>query len=117
VSLLLANLQYVIYRLVVSGPLVKLLTRRIHWWWAVLIMAQCSFAVDSIIFYFYYQPTQSTELLNIVTSDLLYTVRVVVAWYFIKLLIDRYKINYWASLLIITEVTFMFDYFIFDILW
>jgi hypothetical protein len=74
-------------------------------------MAQLSFFYDNLNFYFYFDQ-KSIEISNIIISDILYTARVIAAWYIIKLLWKKLK-NYWLSVLIGAELTFVVDYYIF----
>ena len=45
IELALANATYVIYRLAVSGPLVKFLNYKLNYYVAVFVMAQLSFII------------------------------------------------------------------------
>ena len=55
IELATANFIYVLYRLAVSGPLVKFTTRYLPYYVAVFIMAQLSFIYDNFIFYNYFE--------------------------------------------------------------
>jgi len=51
--------------------------------------------------------------MEIVQSDIMYTLRVGIAWWIIKILWDRLN-NYYLAVFIGAEMTFAVDYFIFD---
>ena len=100
------------YRLIVSGPIVKLLTKYIPFYIAVFIMAQLSFAYDTFVFGYYFNATELPSLVNYIQSDLLYTLRVLAAWWLIKRIWNLVH-NYWVAVFIGAEITFVCDYFIF----
>ena len=111
-ELLLTNIIYVAYRLVVSGPIVKLLTRYIPFYIAVFVMAQLSFAYDTFVFGYYFNATVLPYWAEYLQSDFLYTLRVLVAWWLIRQIWKLVK-NYWVAVFIGAEITFVCDYFIF----
>ena len=112
-ELLITNIIYVAYRLIVSGPIVKVLTKYIPFYLAVFIMAQLSFAYDTFVFGYYFNATELPHWVEYLQSDVLYTLRVLAAWWLIK---QIWKLvgNYWIAVLIGAEITFICDYFIFS---
>ena len=112
-ELLLANIVYVSYRLVVSGPLVKLFTRWIPFYAAVFLMAQLSFIYDNIIFSWLFLAEQLPDIMDLLYADILYTLRVLAAWWIIKQLWNILN-NYWLAVFLGAELTFAVDFFIFD---
>lgn len=111
-DLLLTNIQYVFLRLAVTGPLVKFFIKYIPYYLAVFIMAQLSFLYDLVIFYFYFD-SPIGHVTEVLIADVLYTLRVLAAWWIIKRLWNRLG-NYWLAVFIGAELTFAVDYFIFD---
>ena len=110
IELAIANFTYVIYRLVVSGPLVKFLNKYLTYYWAVFFMAQLSFIYDNFVFYNYFQ-ADSFLWLDIIWADVLYSIRVLMAWWVIKQLWNWIG-NYWVAVFLGAELTFVVDYFI-----
>ena len=111
-ELLLTNIIYVSYRLIISGPIVKILNRFLHFYLAVLIMAQLSFAYDTFVFGYYFNAIELPYWIDYIKSDILYTFRVLCAWWLIRKIWALVK-NYWIAVFIGAEITFIFDYFIF----
>jgi len=111
-ELLLTNLIYVSYRLIVSGPIVRFLNRYLTYYLAVFVMAQLSFAYDTFVFGHYFNAQDIPPLLDYLYSDLLYTLRVIAAWWVIKQLWNWIG-NYWIAVFLGAELTFTTDYFIF----
>ncbi len=103
------------YRLIVSGPVVKILNKYLPYYLAVLIMAQLSFAYDTVVFGYYFNAATLPQWFEYIQSNFLYTLRVLAAWWVIKQLWDRLN-NYWLAVFIGAELTFIFDYFIFSYL-
>jgi len=112
-ELLIANVTYVAYRLFVSATIVRLLTLRMSYYLAVLVMAQISFAYDNIIFYYYYGATQMPEFVDLLLTDITYTLRVIAAWFIIKKLWDWLD-SWLLAVFIGAQLTFAVDCFIFD---
>ena len=112
-ELLITNIIYVAYRLVVSGPIVKLLTRYIPFYIAVFVMAQLSFAYDTFVFGNYFNATVLPSIFEYLHSNILYTLRVLAAWWLIKQ-IWKLVSNYWIAVFIGAEITFLCDFFIFS---
>jgi len=110
IELAIANFTYVIYRLVVSGPLVKFLNKYLTYYWAVFFMAQLSFIYDNFVFYNYFQ-ADSFLWLDIIWADVLYSIRVLMAWWVIKQLWNWIG-NYWVAVFLGAQLTFIVDYFI-----
>ena len=75
-------------------------------------MAQVSFAYDTVNFYFYFDE-QKVVLTNLIYSNIIYTLRVVAAWFVIKKLWDWIG-NYWIAVFLGAQLTFAVDYFIFE---
>jgi hypothetical protein len=113
IELLLTNIVYVAYRLVVSGPIVKLLNQYLPFYLAVFIMAQLSFAYDTFVFGYYFNAAELPHWIEYLKSDVLYTLRVLAAWWLIRQIWIRVK-NYWVAVFIGAEITFVCDYFIFS---
>jgi hypothetical protein len=76
-------------------------------------MAQLSFAYDTFVFGYYFNASEIPSVLEYVKSDILYTLRVIAAWWLIKQIWNAVK-NYWLAVFIGAEITFVFDYFIFS---
>lgn len=112
-NLLLANITYVAYRLIVTAHVVKFFNRYVNYYVAVLLAAQISFAYDNGLFGLLFGATQVPDALTLLQADVAYTFRVIAAWWLIKQLWDRLK-NYYLAVFIGAEVTFVVDYFIFD---
>ena len=110
IELAVTNIIYVLYRLVVSGPIVKVLNRYMTYYWAVFFMAQLSFLADNILFYNYFE-ADSFLWLDIIVADVLYSIRVLIAWWVIKQLWNWIG-NYWIAVFLGAELTFVVDYFI-----
>lgn len=115
-ELLITNIVYVAYRLIVSGTIVKVLNRYLPYYLAVFVMAQLSFAYDTLVFGHYFNSTEIPTLLEYIKSNLLYTLRVIAAWWLIKQIWNMVK-NYWLAVFIGAEITFICDFFIFKILY
>lgn len=111
-ELVLTNIIYVAYRLVVSGPVVKILNKYLKFYLAVFIMAQLSFAYDTFVFGYYFNAVALPGLLDYLQHDALYTLRVLAAWWVIRKL-WQWIGNYWIAVFIGAELTFICDYFIF----
>jgi hypothetical protein len=112
IELLFTNIIYVAYRLIVSGPIVKLLNKYLPFYLAVFIMAQLSFAYDTVVFGYYFSAVELPSLIEYLKSNVMYTLRVIAAWWVIKQLWNKLG-NYWLAVFIGAELTFIFDYFIF----
>ncbi len=112
-ELLLTNIIYVAYRLIVSGPIVKVLNKYLPYYLAVLVMAQLSFAYDTFVFGHYFNAQELPNIFDYIKSDILYTLRVLAAWWLIKQIWNLVK-NYWLAVFIGAEITFVCDYFIFS---
>jgi hypothetical protein len=111
-ELLLTNIIYVAYRLVVSGPIVRILNGYLPFYLAVIIMAQLSFAYDAFVFGYYFNAAELPNIIDYLKSDIFYTIRVIAAWWLIKQIWNLVK-NYWLAVFIGAEITFACDYFIF----
>ena len=112
-ALLLTNLIYVAFRVLISGPLVKLLSKTLPYYWAVFIMAQLSFAYDAMIFQYYFGAQELSSVWSYLISDIWYTIRVLLAWWMIKQLWNWCE-NYWLAVFLGAQITFFCDYFIFN---
>ncbi len=75
-------------------------------------MAQLSFAYDTLVFGYYFSAVELPSLIEYLESDVMYTLRVIAAWWVIKQLWNKLG-NYWLAVFIGAELTFIFDYFIF----
>lgn len=75
-------------------------------------MAQLSFAYDTFVFGYYFSATELPGILDYIKSDILYTLRVLAAWWLIKQIWNLSK-NYWVAVFIGAEITFICDFFIF----
>lgn len=111
-DLLLINATYVLYRLAVTAHIIKFLNKYVHYYVAVLVAAQVSFAYDNGLFALLFNAQALPHLGDILLADALYTGRVVAAWFIIKQLWDWLE-NYYLSVFIGAELTFVVDYFIF----
>lgn len=112
-NLLVANIVYVAYRLLVTAHVVKFFNRYVNYYVAVLIAAQISFAYDNGVFAWLFSTQGLPGITQLISADIQYTLRVLAAWWLIKQLWDRLK-NYYLAVFIGAEVTFIADYFIFD---
>lgn len=113
IELLVANIVYVLYRLLVTAHIVKFLYKYIPYGFAVLLAAQISFLYDGGVFAYLFQAQALPELADFIQANVLYTLRVGIAWWIIKILWDRLD-NYYLSVFIGAELTFVVDYFIFE---
>ena len=111
-NFILVNATYVAYRLLISAHLVKFFNRYVNYYWAVLIMSQFSFAWDNGVFAYLYSAQELPRLIELIYADILYTVRVFVAWIVIKWIWNVLH-NYYLAVFIGAEMTFAVDYFIF----
>jgi hypothetical protein len=111
-ELLVANITYVAYRLLVSASIVSFVNRYVSYYWAVLIMSQFSFFYDNIIFSVYYSAQEMPGLYTLFYADIVYTVRVIAAWFIIKKLWDWLG-NWYVAVFLGAQLTFAVDYFIF----
>jgi len=75
-------------------------------------MAQLSFAYDTVVFGYYFSAVELPSLIEYLKSNVMYTLRVIAAWWVIKQLWNKLG-NYWLAVFIGAELTFIFDYFIF----
>lgn len=112
-ELLLTNVVYVGYRLLVTAHIVKFFNKYMPYGVAVLIAAQVSFLYDGGIFAYFFEAQALPEAMEIVKANIMYTLRVGFAWWVIKMLWDRLN-NYYLAVFIGAEMTFVIDYFIFD---
>lgn len=76
-------------------------------------MAQLSFAYDTFVFGHYFNAQELPNIFDYIKSDILYTLRVLAAWWLIKQIWNLVK-NYWLAVFIGAEITFVCDYFIFS---
>jgi hypothetical protein len=83
-ELLVANVIYVGYRLVVTAHIIKFLMRFMPYSIAVLIGAQVSFLYDSGLFSVFFGAEQFPPIMEWVYANAVYTARVGLAWGFIK---------------------------------
>ena len=113
IELLLVNATYVAYRLIVTAHIVKFFNRYMNYYLAVLIAAQVSFAYDNGLFAYLFSAQDLPRLIDLIYADVMYTLRVIAAWWLIKQLWDWLK-NYYLAVFIGAEITFVVDYFIFD---
>lgn len=75
-------------------------------------MSQLSFAYDNFVFGYYFSAVELPSFIEYLKSDVMYTLRVIAAWWVIRQLWNRLN-NYWLAVFIGAELTFVFDYFIF----
>ena len=113
IELLYANAIYVAYRLVITAHIVRFFDKYMNYYLAVLIAAQVSFIYDNGIFAILFSATTIPDLTSLLYADIMYTARVIAAWFIIKQLWDRLN-NYYLAVFIGAELTFVVDYFIFD---
>jgi hypothetical protein len=112
-NLLIANIVYVAYRLLVTAHIVKFFNRYVNYYVAVLIASQVSFAYDNGIFAWLFSTQDLPRIADLISADIQYTLRVLAAWWLIKQLWNWFE-NYYVAVFIGAEVTFAVDYFIFD---
>ena len=113
-ELLLTNIIYVGYRLLVTAHIVKFFNKYMFYSAAVLIAAQVSFLYDGGIFAWFFQAQALPSIDELIQANVLYTLRVGIAWAFIYWLWQIRKLNYYLAVFIGAEATFIVDYFIFD---
>jgi hypothetical protein len=75
-------------------------------------MAQLSFAYDTFVFGHYFNAQELPNIFDYLVSNIMYTLRVIAAWWVIKQLWNKLG-NYWLAVFIGAEITFVCDYFIF----
>ena len=112
-ELILVNITYVAYRLLVTAHIIKFLMKWMPYSIAVLIGAQVSFLYDSGIFSILFGAEQFPPLMEWLYTNATYTLRVGVAWAFIKWLWMKTD-RFYLSVFIGAEATFEVDDFIFD---
>ena len=112
-ELLVANVVYVGYRLIVTAHIIKFLMKFMPYSIAVLIGAQVSFLYDSGIFSILFNADEFPPLMEWLYANATYTLRVGIAWAFIKWLWMKTD-RFYLSVFIGAEATFVVDYFIFD---
>jgi hypothetical protein len=76
-------------------------------------MAQLSFAYDTFVFGHYFNAAELPSIFDYLISDVMYTLRVIAAWWLIRQIWQRVN-NYWLAVFIGAEITFVCDYFIFS---
>lgn len=113
IELLITNIIYVSYRLLITAHVIKFLNKYMNYYVAVIIAAQISFIYDNGLFAVFFQATNIPPLFDLMWADLQYTLRVIAAWFIIKQLWNWLK-NYYLAVFIGAELTFVVDYFIFD---
>lgn len=113
VELLITNIVYVGYRLLITAHIVKFFHKYMPYSFAVIIAAQLSFLYDGGIFAYFFEAQALPETMEIVQANVLYTLRVGLAWAFIYWLWQKLD-NYYLAVFIGAEATFVIDYFIFD---
>jgi len=111
-SLLITNITYVLYRLIVTAHVVKFFNRYVNYYVAVLFAAQISFAYDNGLFSILFGATSVPDVVELLKADVLYTLRVIAAWWLIKQIWGWVK-NYYLAVFIGAEITFVCDFFIF----
>ena len=112
-ELLETNIVYVGFRLLVTAHIVKFFNKHMPYSLAVIIAAQVSFLYDGGIFAYLFNAQVLPNAIEIAQANILYTLRVGIAWAIIKWLWDRLD-NYYLAVFIGAEMTFVVDYFIFD---
>ena len=114
-ELLVANVIYVGYRLVVTAHIIKFLMKFMPYSIAVLIGAQLSFLYDSGVFSILFGADINNlpPIMEWVYANAVYTARVGLAWGFIKWLWMKTD-RFYLSVFIGAQATFAIDYFIFD---
>lgn len=112
-DLLAANLVYVAYRLVVTAHVVKFFNRYVNYYAAVLLAAQVSFAYDFGLFGWLLEAEQTPAMLDLILTNVTYTLRVLAAWWLIRQIWNRVG-NYYLAVFIGAQITFVADYFIFN---
>lgn len=110
-ELMWLNITYVFFRMVISGPFIYFLKKHIPFIAAVLILSQLSFIYDAIFFYDYFDVSE-IDWLYIIYTDIIRTVRILAAWSLIAWINNYF--NWTLSVFIGSEITFIFDYFIFS---
>ena len=113
-ELLITNIVYVLYRLLVTAHIVKFFNKMMPYSFAVLIAAQVSFLYDGGIFAVLFEAQALPPIMELVQANVMYTLRVGMAWAFIYWLWQVRKLNYYLAVFIGAELTFAVDYFIFD---
>jgi len=114
IELLITNIAYVGYRLLISAHIVKFFNKYIAYSFAVLLMSQVSFAYDFGIFAYLFSAQTFPDIMEVVQANILYTLRVGIAWAFIYWLWKVRNYNYYVAVFIGAEMTFTVDYFIFN---
>ena len=109
-DLLILNLSYVSLRLFIASPFIYFLKKYINYYLAVLIFSQISFLYDAIFFYNYFD-VPDLDIFNVLYTDIIRTIRVLAAWSLIAWLHKYFNWN--ISVIISSEITFTFDYYIF----
>ena len=113
IELFYANVVYVAYRLIITAHVIKFFNRYVNYYVAVLIAAQLSFMYDNGLFALLFNAQKLPVFAELIVADILYTLRVLIAWFVIKQLWNVTN-NYYVAVFIGAEMTFVVDYFIFN---
>ena len=114
VELLITNIIYVAYRLAITAHVVKFCHKVMPYSVAVILAAQLSFIYDAGLFAVFFDAQSLPPVMEIVQANIMYTLRVGLAWAFIYWLWYIRGLNYYLAVFIGAESTFAVDYFIFD---
>lgn len=114
VELLITNIIYVAYRLAITAHVVKFCHKVMPYSVAVILAAQLSFIYDAGLFAVFFDAQSLPPVMEIVQANIMYTLRVGLAWAFIYWLWYIRGLNYYLAVFIGAEATFAVDYFIFD---
>tara|TARA_R110000782_G_scaffold92888_2_gene176350 strand:- start:139 stop:492 length:354 start_codon:yes stop_codon:yes gene_type:complete len=112
IELLYANAIYVAYRLIITAHIVRFFSQYVNYYIAVIIAAQLSFIYDNGLFALLFNAQDIPEIAELIVADILYTLRVLVAWFIVKQIWNVTN-NYYVAVFIGAELTFIVDYFIF----
>jgi hypothetical protein len=115
-ELLIQNITYVSYRLLVTAHVVKFVNRYVTYYVAVIIAAQLSYYYDNLILGWWWHHETLPDLYAFLVGEFWYTLRVIAAWAVIKKLWDWLGHYYWA-VFIGAELTFIVDKVIIGWVW
>ena len=110
------NFTYVIYRLLVTAHIIMFFDIWFNYYIAVIIAAQISYYYDNIILGWFWSKQQLPDWRKFLRGQFYYTLRVIAAWFVIKILWDITG-NYYIAVFIGAELTYIIDNYLIKWVW